>query len=126
MDPATVATPANIAIAAITFIGLEISAGGLKEIGKEIYGKVKESLKPEEMIKLDLFEKYPESKELKGEVAEALIKHLEADSDLASKLDELLQKAQVSTSKTNINIQKGKENYNIQDSPGAKINRGGK
>lgn len=58
--------PATIAIAAVSFIALEIAAGGLKEIGKDIYGKVKESLKPDEIIKLDLLEKYPESKELKG------------------------------------------------------------
>lgn len=111
----------TIAMMAVSFIALEITAGGLKEIGKDIYGKVKESLKPDEIIKLDLLEKYPESKELKGEVAEVLTAHLTEKPDLAASLEELLKKADFTHSSSNINIQQGKTNANIQGSPNSQI-----
>lgn len=118
MDPTTIATPANIAIAAVSFIALEIVAGGLKEIGKEIYGKVKGSLKHDELIKLDLLEKYPESKELKSEVAEALTKHLETSPELAKELEELLKRSTTTQIKENtININ-GEANITAQDVSG--------
>jgi hypothetical protein len=113
--------PSTIAVAAVSFIALEIAAGGLKEIGKDIYGKVKEALKPDEIIKLDLLEKYPESRELKGEVAEVLTKRLEAKPELVKELDELLKKANVPASSTNINIQQGKTNINVQNSPSSEV-----
>jgi len=113
--------PATIAIAAVTFIAGGIAAGSLEEIGKEIYGKVKESLKPDEIIKLDLLEKYPESKELKGEVVEVLTKQLEAKPELVNELDELLKKVNIPTSSNAFNQQQGKTNINIQNSPSSKV-----
>ena len=43
------------------------------------------------MITLNLLEKYPESKELQGEVAEVLTKRLEENPEIATQLENLLQ-----------------------------------
>lgn len=113
--------PATIAIAVVSFIALEIAAGGLKEIGKDIYGKVKESLKPEEITTLNLLEKYPESNELKGEVAEVLTKQLEAKPELAKELDELLKQIPAGQIKQNTIDINGDNNIAIQDISGSNI-----
>lgn len=113
--------PATIAIATVSFIALQIATGGLKEIGKEIYGKVKDSLKPDEIIKLDLLEKYPESKELKGEVVEVLTKHLETTPELAKELNELLKQIPATQIKQNTIDIDGDNNIAVQDISG-KVN----
>ena len=111
----------GIAAAAASFIALEITAGGLKEIGKDIYGKVKNTLNPDEIITLGLLEKHPQSKELQGEVAEVLTAHLTEKPDLAADLHELLKKANFTDASSNFNIQQGKTNINIQSSPNSQI-----
>ena len=50
----------------VGFISLQVASGFLKEHGKEIYHKVKGLLTDDELISLNLLEKYPESKELQA------------------------------------------------------------
>lgn len=113
--------PATIAIAAVTFLAGGIAGGGLEEIGKDIYGKIKERFKPDEIIKLDLMEKYPEVKELQGEVAEVLTKHLEANPELSSELAELLKQIPASQIKQNTMNIEGDGSIGIQDVSGSDI-----
>jgi hypothetical protein len=96
MEPAIVAT----------FIVLEIASGFLKEHGKEIYHKAKGLLTPEEIITLDLLEKYPESKELQGEIETVLEAHFKANPKISKDVEELLVKLKqnISTKITNEEI----------------------
>ena len=104
-----------------TFISLEVASGFLKEHGKEIYHRVKGLLTPEELISLNLLEKYPESKELQGEVASALENHLEANPDIAKELEGLLARLPAPETKQNVITQAGDGNIAIQDTHGSKI-----
>lgn len=99
-----------------TFISLEVASGFLKEHGKDIYQRVKNLLTPEELISLDLLEKYPHSKELQGEVATALKTHLEADPDIAKELEALLAKLPAAATKQNTLTQTGDANISVQGS----------
>ena len=105
-----------------TFISLQVASGFLKEHGKEIYQKVKGLLTPEELISLDLLEKYPESKELQGEVATALETHLGANPDVAQELTALLEKLPAFEAKQNTITQTGDGNTAVQDIHGSEIN----
>lgn len=105
-----------------TFVSLEIASGFLKEHGKEIYHKVKELLTPDELISLNLLEKYPESRELQGEVATTLRTHLEANPDIAKELEALIEKLPTSETKQNTITQTGDGNTAVQDVHGSKIN----
>jgi hypothetical protein len=75
-----------------TFICLQIASGFLKENGKEIYGKVKELLRPEEFITLNLLENEPGSGELQQQVAGLIATQLAANPDLAQECEALLEK----------------------------------
>jgi hypothetical protein len=107
--------PATIAIAAVTFLAGGIAGGGLEEIGKDIYGKIKNRFKPDEIIKLDLMEKYPEVKELQGEVTEVLTKHLEASPEFSNELAELVKRIPASQIKQNTMNIKGDGTIALQD-----------
>src|SRR5260370_662426 len=75
-----------------TFVSLEVASGFLKAPGQDIYQKVKKLLTPQELISLDLLEKYPQSKELQGEVATAVQRHLETNPDITKELEAFLAK----------------------------------
>ena len=104
-----------------TFIGLEIASGFLKEHGKEIYHKAKSLLTPDELITLNLLEKYPQSKELQSEVTSALQAHLEANPDIAQELEVMLNKLPAFEAKQNAITQTGDGNIAVQDIHGSKI-----
>lgn len=113
--------PTTIAVAAVAYIALKIAEGGFEEIGKDIYGKVKNSLKPDELIKLNLLESNPEDNKLQGEVAEILAKRLEEKPEIAEQLQRLLQS--VNQSSVNINRQEGSEtNINVQGNQNTSFN----
>ena len=114
--------PTTIAIAAVAYIALQIAEGGLKEIGKDIYGKVKASLQPEEIIALNLLEKYPKSEEIKIEVAQTLAKRLAEQPSLAGELEELLNKLPAPQVKQNTIDVKGNNNQVYQDISNSTIN----
>lgn len=105
-----------------TFISLEVASGFLKEHGKELYHKVKALLTPQELISLNLLEKYPESKELQGEVTSALKTHLETNPDIAEELEALLVTLPAFAAKQNTIDQAGNGNIAVQDVHGSKIN----
>lgn len=98
------------------FIAREAASGFLKEQSKDIYQKVKDLLKPEELISLNLLEKYPESKELQGEIASTLKTRLEENPDIAKELEVLLAKLPSSKTTHNTTTQKGNANISVQGS----------
>ena len=112
MDPITVAT----------FISLQIASGFLKEHGKEIYGKVKELLRPEELITLNLLENHPGNGELQQQVAGLIGKQLATNSDLARECETLLENFRASISIENQIRQTGDDNIAMQGIHGSQIN----
>ena len=113
--------PTTIAVAAVAYIALQIAEGGLKEIGKDIYGIVKDSLKPEELIQLNLLESKPEDKELQTKVAGLLAARLEEKPETVEQIQRLLQSANHAS--VNINRQEGGEtNINLQGNQNTSFN----
>jgi hypothetical protein len=114
----------TLALTAVAYIAAHVATGFLEEPGKELYQKVKGLLKPDEMITLDLLEKYPENKDLQSEVASALETRLQANPDIAGQLEKLLKtvnQTSVNTS-TNFNQQQGETNTNIQGNQNTNVN----
>jgi hypothetical protein len=114
----------TLAITIVGYIAANVATGFLEEPGKELYQKVKGLLKPDEMITLNLLEKYPENKDMQSEVATALDTHLKANPDIAAQLEELLKtinQTPANTS-TNFNQQQGETNTNIQGNQNSNIN----
>lgn len=105
-----------------SYIALEIASGFLKEHGKEIYHKAKDLLTPEEITTLNLLEQYPDSPKLQGEVAAALETRLQSNPIIAEELSELIKQLKSASNKTNINIQQGESNVNIQGNENSPIN----
>jgi len=114
----------TLATAVIAYISLGITGGFLEEHGKEIYHKAKDLLTPDEMITLNLLEKYPENKDLQSEAATALETHLKANPDVAEQLEKLLETANQTPANTSINLnrQDGEINTNIQGNQNTHIN----
>lgn len=114
-----------ITTAVIIYITSGISAGFLEEQGKEIYQKAKGLLVHDEIITLGLLEKYPENKDLQGEVAAALETHLKKNPDIAEQLKKLLEtvnQAPPANTSININRQDGEINTNIQGNQNTNAN----
>ena len=108
----------------VGFISLQVASGFLKEHGKEIYHKVKGLLTDDELISLNLLEKYPESKELHDRFAGELKAHLETNPDIAKQLEGLIKKLPSFEKKQNALSQTGEANIALQDVHGSKINIG--
>jgi hypothetical protein len=104
------------------FIALEIASGFLKEHGKEIYHKAKDLLTPDEIITLNLLEKYPNSKELQGEVATSLETHLKSNPKIAKELEELIKQLPLSQVMRNTITQTGDSHIAVQDTKDSNIN----
>ena len=105
-----------------TFISLEIASGFLKEHGKEIYGKVRELLRPEELITLNLLENHPGDGELQQQVAGLIGKQLATNSDLARECQTLLEKFRASITIENQITQTGDGNIAMQGIHGSQVN----
>jgi hypothetical protein len=105
-----------------TFISLQIASGFLKEHGKEIYGKVKELLRPEELVTLNLLENQPGSAELQQQVAGLIGTQLGANPDLARECEALLKEFRASITIKNQITQQGDGNIAMQDIQGSQIN----
>ena len=105
-----------------TFICLQIASGFLKEHGKEIYGKVKELLRPEELITLNLLENEPGSGKLQQQVAGLIATQLATNPDLAQECDALLEKFRGSITIENRIMQTGDDNIAMQGIHGSQVN----
>ena len=105
-----------------TFICLQIASGFLKEHGKEIYGKVKELLRPEELIALNLLENEPKSGELQQQVAGLIATQLATNPDLAQECEALLEKFRAAITIKNQITQTGDGNIAMQEVHGSQIN----
>ncbi|HEX8249451.1 MAG TPA: hypothetical protein VF599_14830 [Pyrinomonadaceae bacterium] len=114
----------TLALMLVTYIAANVATGFFEEPGKELYQKVKGLLKPDEMITLNLLEKYPENKDLQGEVATALDTHLKANHEVAAQLEELLKTINQTSANTstNFNQQQGETNINVQGNQGSPVN----
>jgi hypothetical protein len=109
-------------ISIATFISLEIASGFLKEHGKEIYGKVKEVLRPEELITLNLLENQPESGELQQRLAGLIGTQLAANPNLARECEALLNQFRAAIMIKNQITQEGDGNIAMQEIQGGQIN----
>jgi len=99
----------------VGFVVKEIASGALKETGKEfLFQPIKNILKPEELTTLNLFDEFPQSKELEGKVINILQTRLSENPEVTNQLTELIKQIQQS-SKTNINVQSGNESKSYQD-----------
>ncbi|HEY0725864.1 MAG TPA: hypothetical protein VGD41_18090 [Pyrinomonadaceae bacterium] len=112
MDPITIAT----------FISLQIASGFLKEHGKEIYGKVKELLRPEELVTLNLLENQPGNAELQQQVAGLIGTQLEANPGLARECEALLNEFRAAVTIKSQITQKGDGNIAMQEIHRSQIN----
>jgi hypothetical protein len=109
-------------ISIATFISLEIASGFLKEHGKEIYGKLKEALKPEELITLNLLETHPDDRNFQQKVASSIGTHLASDPNLSRECEALLKEFQANIKITNEITQTGNGNVAMQEIHGSQIN----
>lgn len=109
-------------ISIATFISLEIASGFLKEHGKEIYGKVKEVLRPEELITLNLLENQPESGELQQQLAGLIGTQLAANPNLARECEALLKQFRGAIMIKNQITQEGDGNIAMKEIHGSQIN----
>jgi hypothetical protein len=109
-------------ISIATFISLEIASGFLKEHGKEIYGKVKEVLRPEELITLNLLENQPGSGELQQQLAGLIETQLAANPNLARECEALLKQFRAAIMIKNQITQEGDGNIAMQEIHGSQIN----
>lgn len=114
--------PTTLAALSITFIASQIAAGGLEEIGKDIYSAVKGSFGPRDLIALDLLEKYPTNTDILNENSTLLEEKLMLDDDLIAKLDSLVEKIPDVQIKKNKIVQKGDGNIAAQDITNSTIN----
>lgn len=85
------------------------------------WNKVKSILNGEELITLNLLEKYPENKDLQNEVAEKLQPRLEENPAIAKDLEELLKQISSIQMKQNTISQSGDSNIAVQDTTDSKI-----
>jgi hypothetical protein len=129
MDPVTIATIASSAIAALsTFLlkGSEKLADKIADDVIESRGKIWETIKNafqgDELITLNLLEKYPKSAEIQNEVKIKLEEKMAANNDLAAQLQELLKKLPGSEVKQNTMTVTGDNNISLQDTEGSHIN----
>jgi|SRR5882724_13670249 len=109
-------------ISIATFISLEIASGFLKEHGKEIYGKLKEVIRPDELITLNLLENQPGSAELQKQVAGVIGTQLAANPNLARECEALLKEFQAAITIQNQITQTGDGNVAMQEILGSQIN----
>jgi hypothetical protein len=114
--------PTSIAIAAVTYVAGELAGTGLKELGKDLYGKFKELWKSDEMVKLDLFEKYPKSEDIKTEVSQDLAKRLEENPDIAKEFEGLVKQIPAVQIKQNTTTITGDHNLSFQDTSNSTFN----
>jgi hypothetical protein len=112
----------TLAITIVGYIAANVATGFLEEPGKELYQKVKGLLKPDEMITLNLLEKYPENKNMQSEVATALDTHLKANPDTAAQLEKLLKQIPAPQIKQNTLTITGDGNIAVQDTSNSSIN----
>ena len=90
-----------------------------------ILDKVKDLLKGDELITLNLLEKYPENTDLQKEFAEVVTPRLKESPGAAKEIETLLAKSEVSFQiKRNVMRVEGIENTSIQDVSGSSIKMG--
>jgi hypothetical protein len=87
-----------------------------------ILEKVKELLKSDELITLNLLEKYPENTDLQKEFTEVVTPRLQANSNTTKEIETLLSKLEASLQiKRNEMKVEGNDNIAMQDVSGSSI-----
>lgn len=113
--------PITLATLAVAYIAGEITSGGLKEIGKEVYHAIKDSFQPDEITVLGLLEKYPANQDIQNELVGKIEGKLTDNPLLAGRLEELLKQVTDFQIKQNTISQIGDGNIAIQDVSGSDI-----
>lgn len=88
---------------------------------ESVWNKVKDLMQGEELITLNLLEKYPDNEDLQNEVVEKLQPHLEENPEIAKELEKLLNQIPSIQIKQNTVSQSGDSNIAIQDTSESKI-----
>lgn len=129
MDAATIAAVASSAVTALVpFLtkGGEKLAEKAAEEGFDKRAKIWNAVKGlfiEDELLITNFSANPEDAKAQGKLEGKLEERLKSNSKVADELSELLKQLNAVSNKTSHNYQQGRENYNIQNSDNAKINR---
>jgi hypothetical protein len=112
----------TLAITLVTALATKAFEKVGEKTTESVWNKVKGILPGEELTTLNLFEKYPENKDLQNEVAEKLQTRLQENSIVAEELGELLKKVKSIQVKQNTTSQSGTGNISNQNISNSTIN----
>lgn len=115
-------TVENLAVSLVTSLATKAFEKLGEKTAESAWNKVKDVMNGEELITLNLLEKYPENKDLQNEVAEKLQPRLEENPTIAKKLEELLKQIPSIQIKQNTISQSGTANISNQDISNSTIN----